>query len=275
MTVLGVAAVLLLAARADAIGAGVWKDPGHYVSDDSLAGLRFVAEFPEKKLTMIGTDDGAKWWMLHGETGMSDEVKRVTFDFSPKGGPADFTAIWLADAAKDYLMWPDGNSWESASPTTAAFAATIVETGHGLFIDPEHFVPGSFAGVRVIAEVPQHTLHMVGSDDGKTWWYLQGICHDVTDNNKPMFRFDFSPKGGPSDLTASWDHKTKIAFPDGNTWFKPPFKASAALLAAAPEASSRAETSSVSMLPLALLLAVATLAWMAVRKGRALCREAF
>ena len=72
------------------------------------------------------------------------------------------------------------------------------------------------AGVRVIAEQPQHTLNMVGSDDGESWWFLTGICHDET--GKGMFRFDFSPKGGPSDLTAKWDHFSKITFPDGNVW---------------------------------------------------------
>ena len=58
------AKLLLLAslvAQACAHGAGVWKDPHHYVSDSSLAGLRFISESPPHVLSLIGTDDGSTW----------------------------------------------------------------------------------------------------------------------------------------------------------------------------------------------------------------------
>ena len=45
--------VAALATRADAHGAGVWKDPKHYVSDERLAGTRFISEFPAHTLTMV------------------------------------------------------------------------------------------------------------------------------------------------------------------------------------------------------------------------------
>ena len=58
--------------------------------------------------------------------------------------------------------------------------------------------------------------------DGVTWWYLKGYCHQKVDGKvKGMFKFDFSPKGGPSELVADWDHFSKIKFPDGNVWYKP------------------------------------------------------
>ena len=41
--------LLSLAAKASAHGAGVWKDPNHYVGEESLAGLRFIAEQPARR----------------------------------------------------------------------------------------------------------------------------------------------------------------------------------------------------------------------------------
>ena len=227
--------VLLLAARgANAVGSGVWKDPNHYVSDDSLAGLRFIAEFPAGTLTMIGTEDGASWWWLSGKSSGNE----ITFDFSPKGGPADLAAVF-----DGHITWSDGNVWTTGVlPTAPAFTATPVPTSHGLFLDTAHYVPGSFAGVRVLAERPHHVLHLVGSDDGVTWWHLVGDCHgpgtpgdgEYKFVSKDYFRVDFSPKGGPKDVVGSWDHKSLIKFPDGNTWYKPPAVAAPASMRADP-----------------------------------------
>merc|ERR1712159_107327 len=33
-------------------------------------------------------------------------------------------------------------------------------------------------------------------------------------------KVDFSPKGGPKDVTGKWNGKDGITFPDGNTWTK-------------------------------------------------------
>ena len=33
-------------------------------------------------------------------------------------------------------------------------------------------------------------------------------------------KVDFSPKGGPKDVTGTWNGKDGITFPDGNTWAK-------------------------------------------------------
>ena len=37
---------------------------------------------------------------------------------------------------------------------------------------------------------------------------------------------DFSPKGGPKDLTGKWNGKDGISWPDGNTWAKQQVSAS-------------------------------------------------
>jgi len=273
---LRVSLLALLATRVDAHGSGVWRDPGHYVSDTSLAGLRFVAEFPAHTLTMVGTDDGSRWWMLKG-TCSGPGMTQISFDFSPKKGPANLTGTWSMVDGIETITWPDGNAWTGSMPTPA-FQTTTAMTFHGLFLDSAHYVPNTFAGVRILAETPQHTLHLVGSDDGTSWWYLKGNCHGTVDAtgkftfiSRDYFRVDFSPKGGPADLVASWDHKTLIKFPDGNTWFKPDrAKPSAKLhLTDAPPHVNRLLNPAV-----AVVLAVATLALAnAVRRGRPLRRE--
>lgn len=200
---------------------GVYTDPNHHVSDESLGGLRFIAPSPSNEVIVIGTDDGAQWWWLQGTC--SGGSLNTTFDFSPKGGPNQLIGTSAIGPEGTTITWPDGNAWTLIAEPTAAFEYTLAFTYHGLFLDPQHYVPGTFAGMRVIAERPQHKLHMLGSDDGVSWYHLTGICHDVEHDDNPMFRFDFSPKGGPAELTAKWDHTSLIRFPDGNRWYKPAY----------------------------------------------------
>jgi len=182
---------------------------------------------------MIGTDDGSSWWMLKGSCS-GPRMTQISFDFSSKGGPPDLTGTWSMADFVESITWPDGNAWTTTPPTADSAAGvydiihtTATNTWHGIFLDAAHYVPDTYAGVRVLAETPQHTLHLVGSDDGTSWWYLAGNCHGVGVGesfefvSKDYFRVDFSPKGGPSDLVAYWDHHSKITFPDGNTWYKP------------------------------------------------------
>ena len=255
----------------DAHGAGVWRDPTHYVSDESFAGLRFISEFPAQKLTIVGTDDGASWWMLEGSCS-GDLMTEINFDFLPKGGSGMLTGRWqYNEEGVATIIWPDGNQW-IAHTYTPAFDATLTPSYHGMFLDPAHLKSGTFSGVRVIAEYPQHTLNMVGSDDGVNWWFLKGICHDVNDLDangkpKPMFKFDFSPKGGPPDLTATWDHFSVITFPDGNQWYKPQGPGTI-WPGAKLEAEGRPRSSSAAVVALPLVtISIFALGWM-VRYGK-------
>jgi len=92
---------------------------------------------------------------------------------------------------------------------------------HGTYTDPNHYVGGSsFAGTRYIAEHPQHTLTMIGTDDGsEDWWIITGTC---TGANMDQLDFDFSSKGGPSDLhgvAVDYPNGTSaIEWDDGNVW---------------------------------------------------------
>lgn len=105
---------------------------------------------------------------------------------------------------------PDGNKW-TRTAATAAFETKQPWTLHGLFIDSAHYIPGTLAGVRVFAEKPQHILHIIGSDDGNSWWYLTGDCHgpgSAADGtfvfqSKDYFAVDFRPKGGPNVIAST------------------------------------------------------------------------
>jgi len=218
-------------------GAGAWKDPNHYVGDFSLAGLRFAAESPAHSLKVVGTDDGTTWWAVEG-TCSGPGMTLISLDLSSKGGPAGITGTWAeTSAGGQTISWPDGNVWTLLlSPTAGVLQDDGVDDHVGVFVDPHHFEGGSsWAGLRFVAEFPDHVLKMVGADvaDSTAFWYLEGKCTgpEMTD-----IHFDFAPKGGPADLTGTWAPAParSIAWPDGNVWAKQSGATSHALAEAAP-----------------------------------------
>ena len=142
--------LLALIARASAHGAGAWKDPNHYVSDSSLAGLRFISEKPAHTLNVVGTDDGTTWWSIKGSCS-GKGMTQLKFDFSPKGGPSDASATWAKSAdGVETATFSDGNVWTLLPQPTAAFAASDGLDDHaGPFVDPNHHAgPSSWQGFR-------------------------------------------------------------------------------------------------------------------------------
>ena len=85
----------------------------------------------------------------------------------------------------------------------------------GVFTDPNHFQKGTFAGLRMITDnqgdAPSNTITLLGSDDGAKVWQLKGAW---TDKEFGKMVIDFSPKGGPSDLTGTFscDPECKITW---------------------------------------------------------------
>jgi len=87
----------------------------------------------------------------------------------------------------------------------------------GSYKDPNH--PSCLRKI----EVAGTTAQITGTDgnpgcppdgSGKAWNLVGKI-----DGDKLMV--DFSPKGGPKDLTGKWEQETPgIRFPDGNKWVK-------------------------------------------------------
>merc|ERR1712032_906601 len=114
--------------------------------------------------------------------------------------------------------------------------ATAAKTGAsspftGFFDDPNH--PNCLRKVKVVGaplrgdgtRSPIPIIEVTGYDGsgGKTCterptrsdlWKIEG---KVISNNEAII--DFSPKGGPSKLSAKWDG-SGIVFPDGNKWTK-------------------------------------------------------
>ena len=139
-------------------------------------------------------------------------------------GPPDAQATWASDGDAQTITFGDGNVWELLrTPTPAVTADDGLNDHAGVFIDPGHYVgAGEWTGLRIIAEFPAHVLKMVGADvaDPTRFWYLEGKC---TGDDMSSIHFDFSPKGGPADLTGTWawDGSRTITWPDGNAWRKP------------------------------------------------------
>ena len=207
-------------------GSGVWTDPKHYHSAESLAGIRVVSEFPAHILNVVGTDDGTTWWAASGScSGVG--MTKIRFDLSSKGGPAVVDGTWAQapDGSGQHIDFADGNRWSRLTKPTEAFARRDGVDDHvGVFIDPRLHEDGtSWAGLRVIAEAPPHVLAMVGSDDGDSFWFLKGKCTGADMTN---IHFDFSPKGGPTDLVAKWHGAASnstplsIVWSASNKWFK-------------------------------------------------------
>ncbi len=127
----------------------------------------------------------------------------------------------------------------ASSPQEAQAAAKTGASSPftGEYDDPNH--PGCLRQVKVVGAPlradgtrPANPLIEItgydGNGSGKTCteddrptredlWKVQGKMKSNT-----VASVDFSPKGGPPNLTATWDGEG-IVFPDGNKWTKVPF----------------------------------------------------
>ena len=76
----------------------------------------------------------------------------------------------------------------------------------GFYKDPNHYKEGTLTGTRMISDqfgnaASDDKITLIGSDDGAEFWTLNGTWSDRTTGS---FVVDFSPKGGPSDLSATY-----------------------------------------------------------------------
>lgn len=98
--------------------------------------------------------------------------------------------------------------------TVTPAAAHAVSIFEGNYADPKH--PGC---ARAIASngVVSGTDGTPGCENGEPQqpWNLSG---KIFEDEKKIF-IDFSPKGGPKDLTGEWVGNG-VRFPDGNVWKK-------------------------------------------------------
>eukprot|EP00747_Dinoflagellata_sp_TGD_P183612 gnl/TRDRNA2_/TRDRNA2_38579_c1_seq1.p1 gnl/TRDRNA2_/TRDRNA2_38579_c1~~gnl/TRDRNA2_/TRDRNA2_38579_c1_seq1.p1 ORF type:complete len:230 (-),score=55.01 gnl/TRDRNA2_/TRDRNA2_38579_c1_seq1:43-636(-) len=78
---------------------GFFTDPNHYVAS-TFIGTRMISE----DMTIIGTDDGKKYWSLKG----TKVDGGIMVDFSPKGGPSNLKGTFK----NGKIEWADGNYWD-------------------------------------------------------------------------------------------------------------------------------------------------------------------
>ena len=96
--------------KEDTIG-GLYKDPNHFEGNGSFVGTRIVSDVGvyAPDITVIGTDDGVKYWTLKGAY-TDKETGKLSVDFTPKG--------WKPVAAvykEGVIEWEDGNKWTRIS----------------------------------------------------------------------------------------------------------------------------------------------------------------
>jgi len=176
---------------------GVYTDPNH------PAGYRVVRATEKKGEAVIVLQDDPKSEVITVKAkskagkvkkGEKGQVTTLAIDFSVKGGPKDLPGT----ASNGVITFPDGNSWKKAGGID------------GVYFDPNH--PKGYRVVKV-------------KKDGKVCVELQNDPAEqavelVGKMRQSGFLFvDFSPKGGPKYLAASFKGD-KLTFTDGNSWTK-------------------------------------------------------
>lgn len=157
--------------------------------------------------------------------------------------------------------------------------------GSGAWRDPKHAIEGVYnAGMRYISETT-HSLTMVGSDDGESWFSLKGFCThgpdgpNAVDGAMTRIHFDFSPKGGPASLVGIWakyrNGTVTITWPDNNVWTQVGRSSDVqfgeyARSLAEPSARSAASSSPALLLVGVLLLVAAVMSFSAFAKKQEL-----
>jgi hypothetical protein len=166
---------------------GIYSDPNH------LEGYRIVRALDASN-ALVTLQDKPNGPVISVNGKIAGTT--VTLDFSAKGGPKDVVATLVGD---DKLSFPDGNTW------------TKISGMGGVYNDPNH--PSGYRVVRV-AKGGNVFITLQDEPDGDVL-ELQGNQME----NGSMVSIDFSPKGGPSNLTAT-AKDGKLVFPDGNAWTK-------------------------------------------------------
>ncbi len=168
---------------------GIYADPNH------KNGYRVVRTVGKSSaLVTLQDEPGGPIITVSGDINTTGKRTTVTLDLSPKGGPKDV----VATVKGSDLYFPDGNSWTKNSGID------------GIYSDPNH--PD---GYRIVRTSSGGNV-MITLQDGPSGPVVELV--GIRASNGDIL-IDFSPKGGPKDLSASFKDD-KLVFPDGNAWPK-------------------------------------------------------
>jgi len=94
---------------------GLYKDPNHY-TDGTWDGLRMISADSFPNIAIVGKDNTSdEFWTI--PIVWLDYLHLVA-DFSPKGGPANFTGYY--NATLPGIVWADENVWTKQDGTTVS-----------------------------------------------------------------------------------------------------------------------------------------------------------
>jgi hypothetical protein len=98
---------------------GLYKDPNHY-TDGTWDGLRMISTDGFPHIAIIGKDNTSdEFWTIPMMWDPDHPGKdRFIADFSPKGGPKNFTGYY--NATLPGIVWADKNVWMKQEVTTAS-----------------------------------------------------------------------------------------------------------------------------------------------------------
>ncbi|KOO32147.1 hypothetical protein Ctob_015260 [Chrysochromulina tobinii] len=141
------------------------------------------------------------------EAGNGDSKEAATLALNPKTGKGTQDGKRVDDAGATYYAKSLTGSPGSASALNGRKGGNIPSIRlAGKWSDPMH--PGCTRKIQLSAG----KAFIAGSDeDGKPW----KVVGTVTGND---IIIDFSPKGGPKDVKATFVIGKGITFPDGNVW---------------------------------------------------------
>jgi len=212
---------------------GIYTDPFHapitasanifQVDAPWFGGIRILGRDTKDgpgKFLCIGCDDGFHFWVLTAS--FADETTgSVDMDFTPKAPGVGMLKCSYAPGALSFLEDDGktvGNTWSRLRPT-AGFDLTretrfaAFNQFNGLYIDPDLYKPGSFAGIRVMSDrlgkIIRDELCVIGTDDGVEWWSIEG--GSFTEKEAGSFCV--------GKLTGTC-HNGVIQFEDGKEWIK-------------------------------------------------------
>jgi hypothetical protein len=214
---------------------GIYTDPLHAsttggsnifgFSDPWFGGLRFIGRKNKdgtstpSEFTTIGCDDGFYFWVLTGEfTDMGTGA--INMDFTPKAPGVGLLKCSYAPGALSFLddNGKVGNTWSrllasSEFDLAVATKHPAFNNVNGLYVDPLVYKPGSFAGIRVVSDrlgkILRDEICVVGTDDGKEWWSLDGGAFV----DKVKGKFSVGSLSGTC-------HNGTIKFDNGKEWTK-------------------------------------------------------